>query len=1570
VNIIESSNDQRVQEHYTRWLHEFTAVQLVEVALCHDYPHEIAATILCGLRSVTGTSLPLHPCFNGIRKDLATISWIPIGNALGAQCGVAPRDVLDNIACQPEVQPLVQWLVRDLHAPQVGLASAIVSDIAEELRAVCAALNDQRGVAIGLTDVVGRNALRVPPAWVTVPLGLVLGPAQWPVLRDHLPLGQKRLGWALVQALAAGDGCNHGDIKALAERLAGSMQPDDWAATLNAVVPSARADQAEALTEAWFALATTVQSSLARTFLANLKVLTADGRWRLANELTTALAGVPSRYVPHARVREWLGVDELGLAPPAASDARGQPRRELSPDQVVSHIEKCVAGTVQRSVLGAVFSLTGSAGLVRAVEDWLGQQRASDVRRGLGVVPDPFADAGEVHFQLSRSKADETTVPGLCGGEICIRLGKAACHLLDGDPRRWIEELGRIRRPHIDIVLRECAFASLDAAQRAEVLKDTAVALARAVLGAQRFAQLPFETWWTRVGTGSQVDIGPARGLLLDGLPEKLAEFRLDDDPKLAEVVQFLARIRRAKLDRLNSASDNERQRLDSEIRRAPEQLADLVAKPLVASALRNRVRAMLKTYAYSPASVLLELLQNADDALEQRMVMSRLAMLPEAARTVRVEVVHIQGAASPTLVFTHWGRVINEHGGSAFPEGKANQWDNDLYFMARFHVSAKRGGEAETGGVQCTGRFGLGFKSVHMISDDPVVRSGTLAFRLDAALVPNEVRTPALIAAEEVEGMLPTTITLPLAVEFDPAYLLEQVFSRLRPVAAVLTAMARQVMAIEVPVEHGGRVGFDAVDVPGVQGWSVSTSAVVVGDSGWPVRLLRYRPLKPARTLRTVLFALDNGIPTPMPKEIPSFWVVAPTEEDWELGYCLNGDFKLDTGRVRVDFKAEESTKVLDGLGEQLGQALAELVTAVQSDGEASTVLGCKESPSRFVGAIWSILAGGLHGQPVADRLQLLQRLHANDRGLGKLSSTLAVVPSGLDAPWPALVGPIAAQGTIFVASQAAASHGVQGLLAAIPELRASAGSVVTAEVAEVLSRLLRVQRRDFKVVGQLSAWSAPRSEQLSADHLDLLAPLAAQDCWESVNSEGARVQGQPSALEAWASRLTLTARGGGQSLISGLLLPPEAATRKDALTVKPESFDDELLRGAFAPDSAVASAEVAAQARRLDVFLRLRGELRADAALLAAWAGAAETVARQSAAARYLAEGTLGAKVCQAVKDRGCLPWARTREEWQAAAGRAGLVPGQSQTVEIGLFGPLQTWQQPPPPQPPSQPVSHTEAQKRLCELWDTWAEENHRLTRLQALRKELWPRDWNPDQPRQIGAWLKGDWNMAETKRAWMVLFLLAHVQGLGLKGEQHRGFAEQLLKRRSRRLGSTWFDRLFGDDAPDGTWTDFLDEWSRDRMGGYRPYGFWMRVLPDMYAATKWWKVYAESLRQGRTEALSPATDPGLSGDADSADVPAMAGAVNRLPWILGELKYFGVLPLSQSQSDPRRQGYEPGHILTNVLRRLGYFADRSSEQYTSECVHDWLAGLIGADRADFHGLGKLPLELDAYVLLRD
>src|SRR5262249_15168291 len=145
------------------------------------------------------------------------------------------------------------------------------------------------------------------------------------------------------------------------------------------------------------------------------------------------------------------------------------------------------------------------------------------------------------------------------------------------------------------------------------------------------------------------------------------------------------------------------------------DKLASLIREhPEHQTFLWSRVQDLMRRFGYRDDSVLLELAQNADDALAQAAEIAGGA-LPSAVCRFVVRV-HPRGAASMIDVF-HYGRPINDTGGAAFPPGRDRQWDQDLYFMMLLNLSGKPGEfPGRSSAASTTGRFGLGFKAVHLV--------------------------------------------------------------------------------------------------------------------------------------------------------------------------------------------------------------------------------------------------------------------------------------------------------------------------------------------------------------------------------------------------------------------------------------------------------------------------------------------------------------------------------------------------------------------------------------------------------------------------------------------------------------------------------------------------------------------------------------------------------------------------------------------------------------------------------------------------------------------------------------
>ena len=68
--------------------------------------------------------------------------------------------------------------------------------------------------------------------------------------------------------------------------------------------------------------------------------------------------------------------------------------------------------------------------------------------------------------------------------------------------------------------------------------------------------------------------------------------------------------------------------------------------------------------------------------------------------------------------------------------KGRRRRYDRDLVNMLLMNFSDKRPGAAED---DLTGKFGLGFKSAHILSDSVGIASGFVALRIHGGFLPVE---------------------------------------------------------------------------------------------------------------------------------------------------------------------------------------------------------------------------------------------------------------------------------------------------------------------------------------------------------------------------------------------------------------------------------------------------------------------------------------------------------------------------------------------------------------------------------------------------------------------------------------------------------------------------------------------------------------------------------------------------------------------------------------------------------------------------------------------------------------
>jgi len=387
-----------------------------------------------------------------------------------------------------------------------------------------------------------------------------------------------------------------------------------------------------------------------------------------------------------------------------------------------------------------------------------------------------------------------------------------------------------------------------------------------------------------------------ALGHLFDGylasdqatLEEAIADIR----DGLAERIKKLTRSPYL-LAALERYDDDSRRRGQNEgVRRATakEQLWRAIREPGAADELLNAVREKMNRRNYDVSRALFELFQNAVDAARQG----------SGESDVRVEAQRDETGQICNLRFIHWGRPINHPGPSAPP-----RFARDLDNMLDMDSSEKEG---------MHGRHGLGFKTVHMLSNDARVASGRLRFRILGGMIPEPWEEGrALQQIHNRKLALATVIDLPVPPELaEGAGMAWDGFNLVAPFLPVTAP------------EIGQIILCDGSDLPSGEAKPQDIGpGLAMVDYGRGRRALRldldggYR----------MFVQIVEGMPVAFPNSWSRLWNLVPMDgEVVRAAWLLNGPFEMDQGRRGLHGKASDKVEEFRKRGGPLGDRLTTL--------------------------------------------------------------------------------------------------------------------------------------------------------------------------------------------------------------------------------------------------------------------------------------------------------------------------------------------------------------------------------------------------------------------------------------------------------------------------------------------------------------------------------------------------------------------------------------------------------------------------------------------------------------------
>jgi hypothetical protein len=1538
VDLIRKSDDPTIFGAQTLHIDPWTPRAQVSTILSRPQPSSWALECLDALDAFDVVRWP---------RELADVAWLPLASAAEDHAAVAPASVLGvpTDAAEHVASVLAGRAVfvapSALSHPVRGhrVLARVLQTYALQGEDLVRALAMQLGETSAPELWVGEGAHELPFADVVASQGLA----------GHA-------GWQLVSTLHRELGCP--DLLAcdLVPVLARPINLDALLRILNALANSAeesRGEQREVerrVFSRYFDLA--AHRADFPKVLRHIRILNRTGQWvgadrvarvgdnlALAFRLDEDLQRVVDEALERAPIAALVAKDEHEPAPSLA-DPRG------SAAAIESYFDPWIRRGVRPEAVGLLATLLGrgdESSIWSQADSWLTPTTASSTwdwvfhkattRLSTAMDSDHGTLAGArytielVHrdtnivrttslagTQLDAALATGQTTPDT----IFVSLGSAGVGSSQCQPLRLLAIDDRQTREALNELLQR------------SIAAFTKLRLRRHLLPAE------FQPRWTHLSESGQVQLSAVRQQILDNLATRLEVLQYKRHAGLAAAVTKLKRARQEAAEaEATFAGSGWAEKLNAPKRAATEAQRELVqlveADAEVQRFLLDQVRRKLGEYQYGIDRVLWELAQNADDAAVQLQEMLAVnGSDSRAARRLRVEVTERR------VRVTHWGRQINQHALAGFRAGRDRGWDLDLLNMMVLNTSDK---SAEHG---TTGRFGLGFKSVYLVSDRPRVGSGQLSFEVVAGMLPTHLEeTP--IRDDEWAGNEPPTV---FELDLRPCELRAPLLDDLLAFGGLVTVFSKAIRELQLVLDSRHLVArWEPVPVPRVAGLEVGTVPVALGGHE-RTRLLVMRD----GPVTVALLIADGRIQHP-PDNAPSIWCTAPTKESWPLGMVINGPVAVDTGRSRVALDRPETRDVFKTAGRLLAETLSGLADAMEADWETmARALGFPQERSEdvfraFWRSVWDVLSLGRDGSDHA-RGVLLRELHGGTRGLHGLARRRTVLPSLLPGAFDCLTS----LGDVrYVAERELEESRVLEVVAGWTwvddDFRPR--TVVSKAVFDVL-RMYEDGLRLPPVVSLteiLHRWGAPGGRGVDRARAIELHPIVD---WLEMPFMTHSTRDE---LRGWMGSLHFPSLGRHGAESAMLLVPPLAEAVTDGLHRRGESdrvrkLEDEFLRARFAPSDALLDGDVACDAEAVRFFLACRRLKAGGQVDLERWAREANTEARQEAALNYCIRGELGHHLCGRFRTLP-LSWFPDR----ATLHRSELVRNWRVEDRVDLQNalfPLKELDQ-PRSAPPVVVESETTVDRFFDRFQRWWALADNRRVVLEEYEAKAWPAWLRPALAQELED---------DSDDHWLALLVLGASRSMGWATDaHHRSFLEAARER-------GWWATFLRYDQDD-SWMAMLRTW-QDESVHKLEYARWMSLFPTIYQLSRHLRVYRRLLRSADRRPqdmydlqvlLAPRADENLSGAGAQFDAPP-APLNMGLHFVLRELVRLEVIAPHEHVLGGC---WVPTSTLISFLRRLGLdIDDRSSNVEKTEAVHAFMLQRVGLDAVHLHLAFDIPL----------
>lgn len=1013
-------------------------------------------------------------------------------------------------------------------------------------------------------------------------------------------------------------------------------------------------------------LSQAVASGSLPRILTRLDLLNVHGEWRPASSLIWPSENLdPSVQVCRAQadllspIREEDAFPqqqaiqgELGMGATHGNQLAEPPDFEVQARVMEQYLQPFRDGNIGDVLPASLVAVLGRAG---GMSDLLRTLVSSGLRQN----PDDFVVGllGEDHGDLIRAIQSErfivkvirgqaTMARTLTGTDVSVDLTEDIESLVVGDPSLLWRRYFYQGNPDTS-----CHLLRLRAVDRPDDIPDAISVFARTI------ETILYEAYCNRIRSmvpsnlhgflaqnaeSGQSDLRRSQLSLMAQAEARLRELRAREHAVFVSVMKMFEDARQAQVDAEmleQNAPDKARKKRDASeglIKRARHDLREILEGEHHADARRYLVEAIRRRmydFQYNLSVMLLELFQNADDAVSEWDEMKQ-GLSPHENHFVLW-----MSNVERRLDVIHWGRPINRHAFVGFEHGSRRGYDLDLEKMLTLNFSDKGAG-APGESALVTGKFGLGFKTVFFVTDEPMVVSGRLAFRIRGGFYPIPLRPNEALALRRVadvhgnRDLVPTAIRLQWSDDATTADVLT-VINKFRHLAPLLALFGRRIRRISLKAGEESQV--------------IECQEKKLSSSGGTVRIrvaqdcylgFRCRVQGDERPA-TVLISLDGGGVRPLPKEIPRLWITAPTTETSEYNWALNAPFKPDAGRQRIALNNAANRILADDIARSWFEGLVELYHMSMHDWESlRDQLGlhaqaARASWWRHLWCAMTPLRPTLDWADLREGGQVLEYI-AWGSGIGayaRLTQSHDVVPTMLPGIYDTLVKasdvrfrPSGLLGSLCNGCFEQITGWTSVQLAFPPR------AVVAPEVYECLRKVM-LAGAETGVLNLRAVVRAEMGEGMEADGIiaDRVGRLFAylDRHFNEISPEAPELKSTMDSLR----EVKMLSCGGAYTLASHMVCSRDVG-----------GIDkDELRRAAFAPPSSVLSDGYSDAA--IQFFAKVRGQLSAGAEKMAGWARLAAPE-RLLFVLKYIVDGNLA----QALADELGAQWLDNQRETPA--------------------------------------------------------------------------------------------------------------------------------------------------------------------------------------------------------------------------------------------------------------------------------------------------------------------------------